>query len=240
MSKPIIKILHLYANDMNIYGDHGNILALKRRLSQHGFSAQVVDYNPGDKLPTDADIVIGGGGQDSGQNKIQNDLHKIGPRLKDMADSGTAMLMVCGMYQLFGRSFKTYSGEVIQGIGVFDAETQGGPERLIGNIVVDSEKFGLLVGYENHSGQTFLSGSTKPLGAVRVGAGNNFSEGTEGAIFKNSIGTYMHGPVLPKNPRLTDFLISAAVKKRYGKFKPQKIDDSLALQAKKIAASRPR
>jgi len=240
MSKPTIKILHLYANDMNIYGDHGNILALKYRLAQHGFLPQVFDYNPGDTLPSDVDIVIGGGGQDSGQNKIQKDLQKVGPKLKEMAEDGTPMLMVCGMYQLLGKSFKTHSGEIIPGIGVFNAQTQAGPERLIGNIVVDSKKFGLLVGYENHSGQTFLSGSTKPLGAVRIGAGNNFSEGQEGSTFKNAIGTYMHGPVLPKNPALTDFLISTAAKKRYGKFRPSKIDDSLANQAKKIAASRPR
>ncbi|MDB5184192.1 MAG: hypothetical protein JWO07_873, partial [Candidatus Saccharibacteria bacterium] len=112
MSKPLV-ILQLYPRDMNIYGDHGNVLVLARRALWHGYQPKVISYNPGDAFPDDVDIVIGGGGQDSGQDKIQNDLLKIGPKLKKLADSDTPMLLICGLYQLFGTSFKTQDGHII-------------------------------------------------------------------------------------------------------------------------------
>ena len=123
MSKKVIKILHLYSNDMNIYGDHGNILTIAQRLKWYGYEPEVVDYNQGDKFPADIDMIIGGGGQDSGQNKIQKDLIAIGPTLRKLADNGTPMLVICGLYQLFGKFFKTSTGETIDGIDIFDIET---------------------------------------------------------------------------------------------------------------------
>ena len=234
MSKSIT-IVQLYAHDMNIYGDNGNVLVLQRRLEWHGFTPIIVQYNLGDSLPDDIDIIVGGGGQDSGQSKIQADLVTIGPILNQLAEAGTPMLVICGLYQLFGRFFETQDGQRLEGIGIFDAETYGKSERLIGNIVTHSEEFGNIVGYENHSGQTFLSGDTTPLATVKVGAGNNTTEKHEGARKHNVIGSYLHGPLLPKNPQIADWLIKQAVVNRYGEFKAGKIDDELAKRARKIA-----
>ncbi len=239
MSQPIT-VLQLYPRDMNIYGDHGNLLVIKRRLERYGYDPQIIEYNPGDNFPETADIVIGGGGQDSGQLKIQDDLLKIGPQLKTMAESGIPMLMVCGLYQLFGKFFKTKGGEVIHGIGVLDVETYGKSERLIGNILTESSDFGQIIGYENHSGQTYLGNNAKPLGMVVLGAGNNTDDNHEGARYKNVIGTYLHGSILPKNPKLADFLIEQAVTKRYGEFSHAPLDDSLAEKARASAIKRPR
>jgi len=240
MTKPSITILQLYPNDMNIYGDHGNTLALQKRLESYGYEPAVVNYNQGDKFPENIDIIVGGGGQDSGQNKIQSDLISIGPKLRELADNGTPMLVICGLYQLFGKFFKTSDGKVIPGIGLFDIETYGKSERLIGNIITSSKDFGLIVGYENHSGQTFLGKNVVPLGNVRLGAGNNMVDGNEGARYCNVVGSYLHGSLLPKNPAITDFLIEQAAVKRYGKFNKKPIDDSLVHMARKAALKRPR
>lgn len=220
---------------MNIYGDQGNIIVLQKRLKLHNYDSRVVKYNVGDSFPEDIDIVVGGGGQDSGQSKIQKDLIKIGPKLIKLAEKGTPMLVVCGLYQLFGKFFKTISGETIQGIGLLDIETYGKPERLIGNIVTHSEEFGDIVGYENHSGQTFLGHKVKALGRVRFGAGNNMTDISEGTRYNNVIGSYLHGSLLPKNPKIADFLIEKAVINKYGKFKPSKINDKLSDNARRIA-----
>lgn len=240
MSVQTITILQLYPRDMNIYGDYGNALVLMRRLQWYGYQPKLITYNPGDKFPDDVDIIVGGGGQDSGQNKIQADLLSIAPRLQKLADADVPMLMICGLYQLFGKFFKTADGETMEGIGLLDVETYGKSERLIGNIILDSDQFGPLYGYENHSGQTFLGKKVKALGKVRLGAGNNTTDDLEGARYRNVIGSYLHGSLLPKNPRLADFLIETAVTKRYGEFTYDVIDDSFATRARKAASKRPR
>jgi lipid II isoglutaminyl synthase (glutamine-hydrolysing) len=235
-----ITILQLYPDKMNIYGDWGNVLTLKRRLEWHGYKPVVLEYNEGDKFPDKVDILVGGGGQDSGQIAIQDDLLVLGSKLRELADDDTPMLVICGLYQLFGHFFKTLNGTMIQGIDLLDIETHGGTERLIGNIVTESKQFDQIIGYENHSGQTFLGKNAIPLGLVQKGAGNNGHDMTEGVIYKNVIGTYMHGSLLPKNPQIADFLIEQAVTKKYGEFVPTVVDDSFAEQARKIAATRPR
>jgi lipid II isoglutaminyl synthase (glutamine-hydrolysing) len=241
MNDKIINIVNLYPNDMNIYGDRGNVLTLKKRLEWYGYIPNVIDYNKGDKFPEMVDIIIGGGGQDSGQNKIHQDLLKIGPKLINLAENNTPILVICGLYQLFGNYFKTSEGEVIKGIGLFDIETFGKSERMIGNIVTHSEEFGDIIGYENHSGQTYLGHKVKALGVVRLGAGNNLEGISEGVRYKNVIGSYLHGSLLPKNPKIADFLIEQAVKNKFGKFnKAKKIDDSICNEARKIASRRPR
>jgi hypothetical protein len=240
MNEKTLTIVQLYPRDMNIYGDWGNVLVLKRRLEWHGYKTELIEYNPGDIFPDNADIIIGGGGQDSGQDTVQKDLASIGPKLKDFADSDTPMLMICGLYQLFGKFFKTQDGHIIEGIGLLDIETHAGPERLIGNIVTESNAFGEIIGYENHSGQTFLGSGVEPLGAVIKGAGNNGQDATEGARYHNVIGTYLHGSILPKNPNISDFLIEKAVIKKYGEFVPSVIDDRFADLARKVALKRPR
>ena len=242
MSEPkkSMTLLQLYPRDMNIYGDWGNTLVLKKRLEWYGYHVHLIAYNPGDTFPADVDLIVGGGGQDSGQSKIGDDLLAIGPTLKRLADNGVPMLMICGLYQQFGHFFKTKDGTIIKGIGVLDVETHGGDERLIGNIVTTSEDFGHIIGYENHSGLTTLGPRAAPLGQVLKGAGNNGSDTTEGARYKNVIGTYLHGSLLPKNPRIADWLIKQAATRKYHEFTPTTIDDSLAAKARDIAATRPR
>jgi hypothetical protein len=240
MSKKDIHILQLYPHDMNIYGDWGNVLVIMRRLQWHGYNPILTEYNQGDSFPKEVDIVIGGGGQDSGQTVIQDDLLKIGPRLHSLASDGTPMLVICGLYQLFGNFFKTLDGTVIKGIGLLDLETHGGSERLIGNIVIKSHEFGEIIGYENHSGQTFLGKHVTPLGLVQKGAGNNGHDATEGVRYKNVIGSYMHGSLLPKNPQIADYLIEQAVTRKYGEFVPTVIDDRFASLARTRAVQRPR
>ena len=148
--------------------------------------------------------------------------------------------MVCGLYQLFGHFFKTLNNTLLKGISVLDVETYGTNERLIGNIVTQSEEFGDIVGYENHSGQTFLGEGALPFATVIKGAGNNAKDGHEGARYKNVIGTYLHGSLLPKNPAVADFLIKTAVTKKYGEFSNDLIDDLFADLARDIAKTRPR
>ena len=235
-----INLLQLYPRDMNIYGDWGNTLVLKRRLEWHGYTVNLMSYNPGDKFPEHVDLIVGGGGQYSGQSKIGADLIAIGPRLKALADDGVPMLMICGLYQQFGHFFRTKDGETIKGIGLLDIETVGGDERMIGNIVTSSDDFGLIVGYENHSGLTTLGPKATPLGTVIRGAGNNNADTTEGARYRNVIGTYLHGSILPKNPLIADWLIEQAVSRKYGTFNATVVDDRFAELARDVAQRRPR
>lgn len=237
MSSKVIKLLQLYPSEMNIYGDWGNALTIKKRLEWQGYSVELLEHHPGAVFPKDADIIVGGGGQDSGQDKIRDDLLKIGDDLRKLADSGTPMLMICGMYQLFGRFFQTSEGDRIEGIGIFGAETIAGPKRLIGNIITKSDQFGDIIGYENHSGLTYLDKSQKPLASVVKGAGNDGKDGSEGAIYKNVIGSYLHGSLLPKNPKIADWLIEKAVINKLGEYNPKPVDDSTAKQARKTSLS---
>jgi CobQ-like glutamine amidotransferase family enzyme len=149
------------------------------------------------------------------------------------------MLVICGLYQLFGKGFLTVSGDKIPGIGIFNASTYAGNTRMIGNMVVES-KIGLLVGFENHSGQTVLNAGQAPLGITSKGQGNTTNSQQEGAITNEVIGTYLHGPVLPKNPSLADHLLLAALQLRYGVLELQPLQDTLEQDAAKVAASRPK
>jgi CobQ-like glutamine amidotransferase family enzyme len=225
---------------MNIYGDWGNALVLKQRIKWHGYTPELLEYNVGDEFPDDVDIILGGGGQDSGQLVIQEDLQGRAGLLKELADDGAPMLVICGLYQLFGKFFKTSTGPVIPGIGVLDVETHGTDERLIGNVKVTTAEFGEVLGYENHSGQTTLGPGVAPLGTVAKGTGNNSSDGQEGARYRNIVASYLHGSLLPKNPAIADFLIRTAVERKYGTFTPGEADDRYAVLAREHAARRPR
>lgn len=222
-----IHILHLYPNELNTYGDHGNRLVLIKRLQRHGYEPAVAYHHPGDNLPRTVDLVIGGGGQDSAQADVQADILKIAEGLRKLAEDHVPMLTICGTYQLFGHRFVTQGGKEVKGISIFDLETIGGDRRMIGNVMVNSD-YGTLFGFENHSGQTFLGENQAPLGKVKRGNGNNGKDKTEGARSLNVFGTYLHGPVLPNNPVFCDELIKLAAENRYGEFQPKKIDDSLA------------
>lgn len=214
MSK--LTIIHLYPDEMNIYGDGGNVLALSKRLQWRGIEHNVVEIGVGDDYDfASADIIFGGGGQDKGQTAVAEDLASKADSLREAATSGVVMLMVCGMYQLFGHGFKPHEGDYINGLGIFDAETVGGNQRLIGNVVVDTA-WGQLVGFENHSGVTTLGVNQMALGAVRMGNGNDGVSGDEGAVTQNVYGTYLHGSLLPKNPTFADHLLLTAARRRYG------------------------
>ena len=232
-------IVHLYPKEMNIYGDTGNILVLKRRAEWRGIDVQIKLVGVREAIPQDADIILGGGGQDAGQGNIQNDLQTKSPKLHKLANDGVVMLMICGMYQLFGRTFTTGEGQNIAGIGVFPLETVAGHDRHIGNTRYQMP-FGEVVGYENHSGLTKLDSPADALGNVLMGVGNNAIDGTEGCRVNNVFGTYSHGPVLAKNPAFADELLQIALQRKYGHVTLAPLDNELENLAHTTAAARPR
>jgi len=226
-----LTIGYLYATGMNVYGDRGNILTLVQRCRWRGIDVEVIERGVGEHSPLERyDLLFAGGGQDRDQIAVSKDLQNdTGRALIDAVERGVVVLAICGTYQLLGHSFKTGNGDVLPGIGVFDAFTEAGTRRFIGDVVVDvrlANGVESLVGFENHSGRTFLH-SGEPLGTVQVGAGNNGDDGTEGARVKNAFGTYLHGPLLPKNPQLADHLIRLALTRRYGDVELPPLDDRL-------------
>jgi lipid II isoglutaminyl synthase (glutamine-hydrolysing) len=235
-----LSICWLYGSSMNIYGDRGNVLALAQRCRWRGIEAEIVQSGLGDAIePGRFDIYFWGGGQDREQINVSADVQGArGEALRTEIEDGAALLSVCGGYQLLGHYYRPADGDDLPGIGVFDAWTVAGNERFIGNIVVESSEFGELVGFENHSGLTHLSASAQPLGKVRVGRGNNGTDGAEGCRYRNAIGCYMHGALLPKNPVLSDFLILAALRRRYGVVELPQLDDALEGVAHSTAVQR--
>jgi len=213
---------------------------LRRRLEWRGIDADVVPVAVGDPLPQQADIVLGGGGQDAAQGEIGADFASRAATLRAMADDGVVMLAICGTYQMLGHEFVTLEGRRIPGVGVLDLVTHGQAERLIGNNYVDTPAAGRLVGYENHSGLTELGAGVAPLGSTQAGRGNNGRDRTEGAVRDNVIGTYLHGPVLAKSPRFADDLIKRALARRGLATELEPLDDSLAERAATVAVGRPR
>lgn len=216
-----IRIGYLYGRLMNLYGDRGNILALQKRAEWRDISVSVTEVGVGDRLkPGEFDIFFFGGGQDQSQDLVSEDLRqKNGAVLKAEIERGVPLLSICGGYQLLGRYYQPKQGPKIPGVGLFDAYTVAGSKRLVGNIAItvtpllakDLNGPNTLIGFENHSGQTYLGIGVKPLGTVISGSGNNGKDGTEGAVYKNAIGCYMHGSLLPKNPHLADWLLSKAL-----------------------------
>ncbi|MFO0970916.1 MAG: glutamine amidotransferase [Candidatus Saccharimonadales bacterium] len=235
-----ITLAHLYPKQMNVYGDMGNVITLRYRLEKRGF---VVNYAPLDSLQylskVAPDILLGGGGQDSNQGLVQGDLLRYSAGLKSYCNDGLVSLVICGMYQMFGHRFILPNGEQIEGIGMLDMETIAGSDRLIGNIVINTA-FGSLVGFENHSGRTYLGNGLEPLGKVLKGAGNNGEDETEGALYKNVFGTYMHGPALAKNPAFADELIRRALLTKGYSAELELLDDFIEHQAAAVAVKRPR
>ncbi len=232
-------IAHLYPYEMNIYGDTGNVIALRRRLEWRGLEARIdpVPVGAGYDL-AGADIVFGGGGQDRSQLEVAGDLQRRSEAIHEAVAAGTVFLTICGTYQLFGRRFLTQDGQEIPGIGVFAMDTIGGRKRMIGNVVV-ATPWGELVGFENHSGRTLLDPGQASLGRVKKGYGNNETRHEEGAVTANCFGTYLHGSLLPKNPGFADELLLRALRRRHGagaSLAP--LDDSLELQAARLAARR--
>ncbi|HEV2529354.1 MAG TPA: glutamine amidotransferase [Thermomicrobiales bacterium] len=232
-----LTIAWLYGREMNIYGDRGNVAALEQRSRWRGITVTTVLSGLGDPMP-DADLYFWGGGQDQEQVNVAHDLQGTkGDALRAAVEDGAALLAVCGGYQLLGHGYHPHDGEVLPGISLFDATTVAGPERFIGNIVIDSP-IGELVGFENHSGLTTLGPGCQPLGRVRAGRGNNGRDGTEGAMYRNAIGCYMHGSLLPKNPVLADWLIERALNRRHGSVTLPPLDDTFEIAAHQNAVGR--
>jgi hypothetical protein len=216
MTDARVKIAWLYGQRMNIYGDRGNVIALAQRARWRGIEPDLVEIGLGDPIPDDVDIFFFGGGQDDEQIAVSRDLAgEKGEALKAAIDDGAALLAICGGYQLLGREYRPYNADPLPGIGLFDVTSEAGPERFIGNVVVDTEAWGTLVGFENHSGLTWLGERAEPMGRVRVGRGNNGKDGTEGTRYRNAVGCYLHGALLPKNPNLADWLLQAGLNRRH-------------------------
>ena len=211
-----ISIAHLYPELLNLYGDIGNIITLKRRCEWRGISVEIKNVNTNSDIPA-CDLYFMGGGQDKQQKDAAKELYKHKSFLIEQRDLGAVFLGICGGYQLFGHYYKPFDEDELQGISLLDVYTVAGKKRFIGNVTVQTDFLNpqTLVGFENHSGLTYLQGDTKPLGKVIVGNGNNGEDKMEGARYKNVFGTYLHGSFLPKNPQFADLLIKLALKKRY-------------------------
>jgi CobQ-like glutamine amidotransferase family enzyme len=253
-----LRLAHLYPEQMNIYGDRGNILTLTQRCAWRGINVDLLPVGVGAEVDWSAvDIAFFGGGQDSGQALIAADfVDRQGPALRAAVEQDLVLLSICGGYQLLGHTYVTHTGEQLPGVGVFDARTVGGVVRLIGNIVVETGDWASgtvaaspnpqclgpnhrLVGFENHSGRTYLGPGARPLGRVLAGHGNNGEDGSEGAIYRNAFGCYMHGSLLPKNPLLADHLIGLALRRRYGPAAELvALDDRLELAAQRTMIQR--
>ena len=234
-----LRLAHLYPDVMNIYGDRGNVIALRYRCEARGIGFELSEVNVGDPFdPAQFDLVLMGGGQDREQRHIADDLVERGPSLKAAIDDGLAALAVCGGFQMFGHRYVDHEGGIIPGIGVFDLETRHpGPlaDRCIGDVVLATES-GEVVGFENHGGRTYLAPGQPAFGTVKRGFGNNAEDGQEGARYKNAFGTYLHGSLLPKNPALADELIRLALERRYGEpVELQPLDDGSEAAAHAVA-----
>ena len=214
MSKSIT-IGHLYPDLLNLYGDRGNIQCMVKRMEWRGMEAQVKEFRLGDPIDFhELDIVLMGGGSDREQMIVCNKLREIQEDFKEYVEDDGVVLAVCGGYQLLGKYYQTSEG-TITGLDLVDLYTEQTPERLINNIVIKSDLFEMpVVGFENHGGRTFI-GNNKPLGKVLYGSGNDDDSGYEGVVYKNVIGTYIHGPLLPKNPQLCDWLLERALERKY-------------------------
>jgi len=216
-----LTLIHLYPDLMNLYGDRGNIVTLKRRCEWRGIQLNVVPVSLGDPFDADrADIVFIGGGQDYEQAILQDDaLTKKRDDILRAVESDVVFLAICGGYQLLGSHYLTGEGKRIECLGALDVCTEAGRKRLIGNLIFDCpflpEENRKVIGFENHSGMTFRGPSVNPLGRVLYGHGNTGSDVTEGALYRNVIGSYSHGSLLPKNPALADFLLERALLRRY-------------------------
>lgn len=216
-----LKILYLYPDILELYGDFGNIQVLKYRLEKRGITASITPYSIGDTPPNfnDYDLIFAGGGADQEQGILAQDLIKYKENIKEAVNNGVFFLLICGAYQLFGKYYKGVEGNVIPGLEIFDYYTEANSDRkkrCIGNIVIETninDKTTQIIGFENHGGQTYNINT--PFGNVLFGNGNKFGDSKEGFFLNNVIATYLHGPLLSKNPELTDYIIKYCLDRKY-------------------------
>jgi hypothetical protein len=242
-----ISVLHLYPDYLNIYADRGNIAVLTRRASQRGLELDVTAIGPGEAVdPAAHDLLYVGGGQDREQALIAPDIAARGPELREAVAGGVAVLAVCGGYQLLGRFYRDRYGAELPGAGVLPLHTVAGERRMIGDVLLECElepgRRETVAGFENHAGRTILDDGAEPLGRVVAGFGNDGRSGFEGCRLERAIGTYLHGPLLPRNPWLADWLLAQAVAHATGGDPPafEPLDDSLEATAHAVSAARAR
>ena len=245
----------LYPQLMSTYGDRGNILVLQKRAAWRGITVDVlnIDQDTTDKQIASVDLLFGGGAQDREQEIVMRNLYKQKAAIKELIEKNKPALFVCGAPQLMGNYYEPSEGQRIEGLGIFDMHSKHpGPnqERLIGNVIAEISSENLLatssqllttnlVGFENHGGRTYLGENAKPFAKVIKGFGNNGEDGTEGVVYKNAIGSYLHGPLLPKNPEIADWLIAKALEIKYEvEIKLESLDDALEQKAKHAIANR--
>lgn len=246
-----LTICHLYPDLLDLYGDRGNILTLAARCRWRGIEPVIQQASLGEELDfMGMDILFLGGGSDREQGLLVQDLMRREDKLREAVENGLVVLTICGGYQMLGKYYQMASGEKIQGLGILDVWTIAGANRLIGNVVVEideqamsydpdeaesmrvsAHKFKTLVGFENHSGKTYLGEGVKPLGKVLFGQGNNGEDQQEGVRYRNVFGTYLHGPLLPKNPHLADLLLELALHRRGWETDLRELDDNLEVLA---------
>jgi lipid II isoglutaminyl synthase (glutamine-hydrolysing) len=233
----VITIVPVYPTLLSIYADRGNVRVLQQRCAWRGIEHRVEPLVLGADLdPGRADIILLGGGQDRDQVLVADELIRQAPRLRAAIADGASLLAVCGGYQLLGHRYRGHQGDDIPGTGLVDLETVAGSSRLIGNVLVDCGDGRTMVGFENHAGRTWLGTGVAPLGRVIAGAGNNGEDRTEGCRAERIVGTYVHGPLLPKNPWIADELIRAALDRRGGgRLEP--LDDELEARTAEGAAA---
>ena len=236
-----LRLAHLYADVMNVYGDRGNAIALRYRCEARGIALDVDGIGIAEAFDPQAyDLLIVGGGEDREQRRIAADLVARGPAIRAAVEEGLPALAVCGGFQLFGERYVDADGGVLPGIGLFRMETRHpgeGAERAIGNVLLRTD-LGEVVGFENHGGRTWLDDGQERFGTVVAGRGNNGRDGSEGARVANAIGTYLHGSLLPKNPAIADFLLGKALARRYGESATlEPLDDSLEEAARQAAST---
>ena len=235
---------HLYPDYLNIYADRGNMAVLARRAEWRGISLEYRTISVGEPLrPGEHDLLYVGGGQDREQALIAPDLAARGPELEEAVEGGAAVLAVCGGYQLLGRFYRDRSGAELPGAGIFDAHTVAGEGRMIGDVLLELElepgERRTLAGFENHAGRTILHERAEPLGRVVAGFGNDGESGWEGCRRGRALGTYLHGPLLPRNPWLADWLLAHALAHRSGALRElPDLDDSLEAEAHTVSARR--
>jgi len=239
-----IRIGHLYPDYLNIYADRGNIAVFARRSAWRGHEIDVTPIGMGDAIvPGAHDLYYVGGGQDREQFLVAENLAaKAAPLIEAVVDGGAALLAVCGGYQLLGRGYRGFHGEEMPGVGLLPLETIAGKTRMIGDVLLETDLVGPVAGFENHAGRTYLDAGAEALGRVVSGHGNDGESGEEGCRLGRAIGTYLHGPLLPRNPRLADWLLQEAIAHRTGgeapRFNP--VGDELEAQAFEVSAQRAR
>lgn len=235
-----ITIGHLFPDLLNLYGDRGNIQCLLQRLRWRGIEAEVKTFSIDEEIDFSAlDIVLLGGGSDREQMLVCNRLKEIKAEFKEYVENMGVVIAICGGYQLLGKYYETDEGR-IDGLDIVDMYTVQEKGRLINNIFIKSDLFEMpIVGFENHGGRTYIN-DNKPLGKVVFGKGNNGKSGYEGVVYKNVIGTYLHGPLLPKNPQLCDYLLTKALERKYGTDKAvlTPLDDTQEKEANKYIVDR--